>query len=76
MSQIVASHLKAGFIFGDNASGEYVYMPAGEIGVDDPVCILETKQGLKDVSLTEATSLVARLTLKRVKHPRLGSKSC
>lgn len=76
MSQIIASHLKAGFIFGDTAAGEYVFMPAGEIGLDHPICVLETKQGQKDVPLAEAVDLVLRLTLKRVKHPKLGSKSC
>lgn len=76
MSQIVASHLKAGFIFGDNVSGEYVYMPAGEIGIDDPMCVLETKQGHQDVPLAEAVNLVQRLTLKRIKHPKFGNKSC
>lgn len=76
MSQIIASHLKAGYIFGDRIAGEYVYMPAGEIGTDDPVCVLETHQGQKDVRLEEAVNLVLRLTLKRVKHPRLGTKSC
>lgn len=76
MSQIIASHLKAGYIFGDTAAGEYVYMPAGEIGVDHPICILETNQGQQDIALAEAANLVVRLTLKRVKHPRLGHKSC
>lgn len=76
MSQIIASHLKAGYIFGDTTAGEYVYMPGGEIGTDNPVCILETNLGQKDVSLDEAVELVLRLTLKRVKHPRFGSKSC
>lgn len=76
MSQIVASHLKAGFIFGDSATGEYIYMPAGEIGVDQPLCVLETKQGQQDIPLEEAALLVGRLTLKRVRHPRLGLKSC
>ncbi|MCX7781038.1 MAG: hypothetical protein N2491_09035 [Negativicutes bacterium] len=77
MSQIVASHLKAGYIFGDHAAGEYVYMPAGEIGADDPVCVIETSDGeRRDISLEQAVELIARLTLKRIRHPRLGNKSC
>lgn len=31
---ITISELKSGLIFGDNESGEYVYMPASEIGID------------------------------------------
>ena len=76
MSQIIASHLQAGYIFGDHTTGEYIYMPAGEIGTDYPVCVLETAEGRQDIALNEAASLVQRLSLKRVKHPRLGNKSC
>ncbi|EAX47735.1 hypothetical protein TcarDRAFT_1141 [Thermosinus carboxydivorans Nor1] len=76
MSAITASQLKAGYIFGDIAAGEYVYMPAGEVGMASPVCILETPQGRRDVSLDEAVELVLRLSLKPVRHPRLGYRSC
>ena len=76
MSQIIASHLQAGYIFGDHITGEYIYMPAGEIGTDSPVCVLETTTGCQDIPLEKAAELVHRLSLKRVKHPRLGNKSC
>lgn len=76
MSQVVRQHLIAGFIFGDRQSGEYVYLPGGEVGLDEPLCVLETPAARLDVSLDEAVELVARLSLKPVKHPRLGAKSC
>ena len=37
MSVMQTSLLKAGRIFGDCATGEYVYMPASELGVEHPV---------------------------------------
>lgn len=41
MSRIHREHLQAGYIFGDIANEEYIYLPAGEVGVDSPMCVLE-----------------------------------
>lgn len=76
MSKVIASHLQAGFIFGDALSEEYVYLPGGEIGVDEPLCVLESKQSRRDVTLAEAVELILRLSLRPAKHPRLGERSC
>ena len=76
MSKIVAEHIKAGFIFGDIIADEYVYLPGGEIGVDEPLCVLETPHGRRDISLSEAVSLISKLSLKPVRHPLLGLRSC
>jgi len=67
MSQVVRQHLIA---------GKYVSPPGGEGGLDEPLCVLETPAARLDVSLDEAVQLVAKLSLKPVKHPRLGAKSC
>ena len=32
MSQIAQKHLLAGIIFGDAETGEYIYLPGGEVG--------------------------------------------
>lgn len=37
MSRIHREHLQAGYIFGDIANEEYIYLPAGEVGVDSPM---------------------------------------
>lgn len=76
MSKIIAEHIKAGFIFGDITAGEYVYLPGGEIGVEEPLCVLETHQSRRDVSLQEAVELIGKLSLKQVRHPLLGFRSC
>ncbi|MEG6584287.1 hypothetical protein [Dendrosporobacter sp. 1207_IL3150] len=76
MSVIVASQLKAGVIFGDNDTQEYVYMPGGEIGVDNPICVLETAADRQDIEIDLAVSMVLRLHLRPIRHPRLGTKSC
>lgn len=65
---IIAEHLLAGYIFGDHSAEEYVYMPDGEVGVDDPLCVIKTRQGQRDISLEDAVKLVHKLGLKRVKQ--------
>lgn len=76
MSKVVEEQLNAGFIFGDVAASEYIYLPGGEIGIDNPLCVFEKGDDRRDISLEEAVSLVSRLSLKPVKHPWLGYRSC
>ncbi|MGI6093446.1 MAG: hypothetical protein GX348_02635 [Veillonellaceae bacterium] len=76
MSKILTEQLEAGFIFGDASTEEYVYMPGGEIGASDPLCVIEKGNSCNDISLEEAIDLILRLTLRPVRHPRLGTKSC
>jgi len=68
---IIAEHLLAGFIFGDHANGEYVYMPAGEVGLDRPLCVFHTREGRQDITLEQAVALVHRLHLEQVKKVEL-----
>lgn len=76
MSVMQTSQLKAGRIFGDRATEEYVYMPASELGVENPVCVYETKSRLEDVTIDEAIRLIRVRSLRPTKHPRLGENSC
>lgn len=76
MSVMVTAELRAGVIYGDAQNREYVYMPASEIGVAEPLCVLENQAGRKDVTLQEAVALVRRLSLKPTRHPLLGTHSC
>ncbi|MFA6849147.1 MAG: hypothetical protein WCS30_02250 [Selenomonadaceae bacterium] len=76
MSMILQAELKAGVIYGDTINNEYVYMPASEIGVSEPICVFETTDKRLDVSLKEALTLVRKLSLKPAKHPLLGRSSC
>lgn len=76
MRTLIEAELRDGVIYGDNLNGEYVYMPASEIGMENPVCILETTKGRQDVTMAEALKIVARRSLKPVRHPRLGLSSC
>ena len=73
---ITISELKSGIIFGDNASAEYVYMPASEIGIDSPMCVYENKGQRTDVDLQEALRLIRVRALKQTNHPVLGNSSC
>lgn len=75
MSHVIAEHLKAGIIFGDHESQEYIYLPGGEVGVDIPLCILERKSELQDISLEDAINLVYKLSLKPIRHAKLGNRS-
>lgn len=76
MSTMVTAELQAGVIYGDTSSHEYVYMPASEMGVDEPLCVLETKSSRIDITLKEAVDLVRKLSLKPTIHPKWGNHSC
>lgn len=73
---IAESHLKAGVIYGDNENGEYVYMPASEVGVKNPVCVYESDGLRDDVDMKEALRLIRVRSLKPTKHPLWGESSC
>jgi len=72
---MTAEHLKTGIIFGDNNTQEYVYLPASEIGMDEPLCVIETPQGRQDITLKQALLFVLKLSLKPVRHPQWGCRS-
>ena len=76
MSVMQTAQLKAGRIFGDRETNEYVYMPAGELGTADPLCVYETESGRDDVTLAEALRLIRLRSLRPTRHPRLGESSC
>ena len=76
MSVMQTSQLKSGLVFGDQATEEYVYMPASEFGVANPVCVYEAHNRRDDVSLDEALRLIRVRSLRPTKHPRLGESSC
>lgn len=75
MSQIAQKHLLAGIIFGDSETGEYIYLPGGEVGANTPLCVFEHDGTKEDVTLEEAGYLVDHLTLKPCTHPALGRRS-
>lgn len=75
MSLLHKEHLQAGFIYGDPQNHEYVYLPPGEVGSDQPLAVLETAQGRTDITLDQATHMIDKLTLKRCSHPNLGEKA-
>ena len=75
MSQIAQKHLLAGIIFGDRETGEYIYLPGGEVGANNPLCVFEHDGTKEDVTLEEAGYLVDHLTLKPCTHPALGRRS-
>lgn len=75
MSRMTAEHLKSGIIFGDTNTEEYVYLPASELSMDDPLCVIETPKGRQDINMKDALVYVRKLSLKPVRHPRLGRHS-
>ena len=75
MATMTECELKAGVIFGDGNTAEYVYMPAGELGADKPLCVYEQGEDREDVDLREAMAIIRRRNLRHAVHPRLGSNS-
>ena len=45
MSKILAEQLLAGIILADNDNREYIYLPGGEVGSEDPHCVFERSGG-------------------------------
>ncbi len=76
MASLVESELKSGIIFGDAENEEYVYMPASELGVKEPICVYEAADARDDVDLKEALRLIRIRSLRPAAHPRLGKSSC
>lgn len=76
MSKILAEQLLNGIILADNDNREYIYLPGGEVGSEDPHCIFE-KNGERagDLPLEEAVELAKRLHLSPGRHPELGSRA-
>ncbi len=73
---IAETELRTGVIFGDIETGEYVYMPGSEIGMDSPMCVYEEKGTRRDVDMEEALRLIRVRSLRPVRHPLLGRSSC
>ena len=76
MATMTESELRAGLIFGDVNTDEYVYMPAGELGMENPVCVYEQPSGREDVDIKEAMNIIRRRSLRPARHPQLGNISC
>ena len=75
MSKVISEKLLAGVIFGDLDNREFIYLPGGEVGTENPICVFEHFDLSDDVPLEEASEMVLRLALKPVKHPIWGKKS-
>ena len=73
---LAEAKLKDGVIFGDLENGEYVYMPGSEVGVPHPVCVYEAENLREDVDMKEALRLIRVRSLRPVRHPVLGERSC
>lgn len=73
---IAETKLKDGVIFGDRENGEYVYMPASEVGATEPLMVYESDGVRRDVDVEEALRLIRVRSLRPVRHPTLGKSSC
>ena len=70
------AQLLRGIIFGDRKTDEYVYMPASEIGVEQPLYVYEEGTNRRDIDLAEALDLIRVRDLRPTTHPLLGRTSC
>ena len=50
MSKIMAEQLLAGIILGDAENKEFIYLPGGEVGSENPYCVFE-KDGVRKEDL-------------------------
>ncbi|EHG21903.1 hypothetical protein HMPREF9334_00606 [Selenomonas infelix ATCC 43532] len=70
------AQLLRGIIFGDRNTDEYVYMPASEIGIENPLYVYEEGGSRRDIDLAEALHLIRVRDLRPTIHPLLGRTSC
>ena len=75
MSKVIAEKLLAGIIFGDAENNEYIYLPGGEVGTENPLCVVERQGNKEDLNVEEASELVHHLSLKPCAHPLSGKRS-
>lgn len=75
MSKVIAEKLLAGVIFGDADNDEYIYLPGGEVGTENPLCVVERQGSKEDLSVEEASDLVQHLSLRPCSHPIFGRRS-
>ncbi len=76
MATMTEAELKAGVIFGDINTDEYVYMPASELGTEHPLCVYEYDDKRDDLDMPTALKTIRKRSLRPVSHPRLGKTSC
>ncbi len=76
MVTLTESELRSGIIFGDTNTAEYVYMPASELGTEQPLCVYEADDKREDMDIEHAIKTIRRRSLKPVSHPLLGKTSC
>ena len=70
------AQLLRGIIFGDRNTDEYIYMPASEIGIENPLYVYEEGTSRRDIELAEALHLIRVRDLRPTIHPLLGRTSC
>ena len=70
------AQLGRGIIFGDRNTDEYIYMPASEIGIENPLYVYEEGTSRRDIDLAEALHLIRVRDLRPTIHPLLGRTSC
>ncbi len=75
MSKVISEKLLAGIIFGDTDNNEYIYLPGGEVGTDNPLCVVERNGSREDLSVEDASEMVLHLSLRPCSHPVLGNRS-
>ena len=75
MHKLAESKLIAGFIYGDPATEEYVYLPGSEVGTDNPVLIYECEKKRQDISIENALKLIEKRSLRLTSHPIFGKRT-
>ena len=75
MKKLTESKLLAGFIYGDDHTKEYIFLPGSELGADIPVLVYETAEGRRDLSMDDALEIIEKRSLKPTIHPVFGKRT-
>lgn len=75
MHKLVESWLLAGFIYGDNRTSEYVYLPGSELGSSSPVLVYEHSGSREDIPMDRALEIIEKRSLRQTAHPLFGKNT-
>lgn len=60
LKKTTESKLLAGYIYGDNVTKEYVYLPDSEVDTEEPMLVYEDNGGRDDIGMERALEIIEK----------------
>lgn len=75
LHKFAEAKLLAGYIYGDNRTKEYIYLPGSELDAAHPMPVYEKESGREDITLKDALKIIEKRSLRPVIHPIFGKRT-